>query len=66
MMKAKEIRQMSIDNLKEEIYQTGKEQFNLKIQHSTRQLTATHQIKVARRKLARLLTVLNEKVGHKA
>lgn len=66
MMKISEMRQMSIENLKEEIYQTGREQFNLQIQHSTRQLTATHLIKVVRRKLARLITVLNEKIGHKA
>ncbi|MES2998730.1 MAG: 50S ribosomal protein L29 [Pseudomonadota bacterium] len=65
-MKTKELRELSIDDVKEEIFQTGKEQFNLKIQHATRQLTTTHRLKVVRRKLAKLLTILHEKVGLKA
>lgn len=65
-MKTKEIRDMSTDALKEEIFQTGREQFNLKLQHATRQLTATHRLKAVRRKLATLLTILHEKIGQKA
>lgn len=57
---------MRVDALKEEIYQTGREQFNLKLQHATRQLTATHRLNTVRRKLARLLTILHEKIGQKA
>jgi large subunit ribosomal protein L29 len=62
-MKAKEIRELSIDALKEEIIQTGREQFNLKIQHTTRQLTATHRLRAVRRNLAKLMTILHEKAG---
>ncbi len=65
-MKTKEINAMSIDALNEEIIQTGREQFNLKLQHATRQLAATHRLKAVRRKLARLLTILHEKIGQKA
>jgi large subunit ribosomal protein L29 len=65
-MNSKEIREMDISALKEEIFQTGREQFNLKLQHATRQLTATHNLKRVRRKLAKLLTILHEKVGQKA
>lgn len=65
-MKTKEMRDMTIEALKEEIFQTGREQFNLKLQHATRQLTSTHRLKTVRRQLARLLTILNEKIGQKA
>lgn len=65
-MKIKEIREMDISALKEELFQTGREQFNLKLQHATRQLTATNRLKIARRKIARLLTILHEKIGQKA
>ena len=65
-MKTKEIREMSIEALKVELFETGREQFNLKLQHATRQLTPTHRLKAVRRKLARLLTILHEKIGQKA
>lgn len=66
VMKTNEIREMDISTLKEELFQTGREQFNLKLQHATRQLTATHRLKLVRRKLAKLLTILHEKIGQKA
>jgi large subunit ribosomal protein L29 len=66
MMKNKEIVEMNVEALKEEIYQTGREQFNLKLQHATRQLRTTHRLRAVRRKLARLLTILHEKIGQKA
>lgn len=65
-MKIKEMRDMNIDALKEELFQAGREQFNLKLQHATRQLTTTHRLKAVRRQLARLLTILHEKIGQKA
>lgn len=65
-MKTKELRDMSIEALKEELLQTGREQFNLKLQHATRQLTATHRLRAVRRQSARLLTILHEKNGLKA
>lgn len=65
-MKTKEIREMDIPALKEELFQTGREQFNLKLQHATRQLTSTNRLKIVRRKIARLLTILHEKIGQKA
>jgi large subunit ribosomal protein L29 len=64
-MKAKELRDMSIEALKEEVLQTGREQFNLKLQHSTRQLPATHRLRAVRRQLAKILTILHEKIGQK-
>lgn len=64
-MTIKELRELSVASLKDELYQLGREQFNLKLQHATRQLTATHRLKSVRRQLARLLTILNEKIGPK-
>ncbi|MDQ8039014.1 MAG: 50S ribosomal protein L29 [Rickettsiella sp.] len=65
-MKTKEMREMTIDALKKEIFLTGREEFNLKFQHATRQLASSHRLKLVRRQLARLLTILNEKIGQKA
>lgn len=64
-MNTKELRKLSIEKLKDEIYQLGREQFNLKLQQATRQLTATHRLRSVRRQLATSLTILNEKVGQK-
>ena len=64
-MKTKQLRELSIESLKEEIVHMGSEQFNLKLQHATRQLTTTHRLKAVRRTLARSLTILNEKIGQK-
>ena len=64
-MNTKELRKLSIEKLKDEVYQLGREQFNLKLQQATRQLTATHRLRSVRRQLATSLTILNEKVGQK-
>ena len=65
-MKTKQLRELSLESLKEEIVHMGREQFNLKLQHATRQLTTTHRLKAVRRTLARSLTISNEKIGQKA
>lgn len=64
-MKTKQLRELSIESLKDEIAHMGREQFNLKLQHATRQLTTTHRLRAVRRTLARSLTILNEKIGQK-
>lgn len=61
----KELHELSIETLKDEIAQTGREQFNLKLQHATRQLVATHRLRLVRRKLATLLNILSKKMGQK-
>ncbi|MDH5659732.1 MAG: 50S ribosomal protein L29, partial [Gammaproteobacteria bacterium] len=40
------------------------EKFNLRMQQGTGQLTQPHQIKAARRNIARVKTILNEKAGN--
>jgi large subunit ribosomal protein L29 len=63
MMKTNELKKKAASELLQEISATLREQFNLRMQHATRQLSQTHQIKNVRRKLAQLKTVLREKTG---
>ncbi|TLY47697.1 MAG: 50S ribosomal protein L29 [Gammaproteobacteria bacterium] len=60
-----ELRNLSTDLLREESFKLGQEEFKLKAQHATHQLTATHRLKVVRRWLATILTILHEKMGQK-
>ena len=61
-MKATELREKSVEELKIELVNLNKEQFNLRMQHATGQLSQNHQLKQVRRSIARVKTVLNEKV----
>jgi len=62
-MKAKDIRAMSAEDRTKELEGLLREQFNLRMQKSTGQLTANTKIKAVRRDIARLKTVMNEKAG---
>ncbi len=62
-MKALDLRQKSVEELKAELLGLLREQFNLRIHKSTGQLNQTHTIKQVRRDIARVKTVLNEKAG---
>jgi large subunit ribosomal protein L29 len=60
-----ELRNLSVELLKEECFKLGQEEFKLKAQHATHQLTATHRLKTVRRMLATTLTILHENIGQK-
>jgi large subunit ribosomal protein L29 len=60
-MRIDEIRNLTNEDLQEERERSHKEKMNLRFQHATRQLTNTSQFKVARRKLARINTVIRER-----
>lgn len=62
-MKASELRNKSVKELKEEVLAMLKELFNLRTQKSIGQTTQTHQFKTVRRAIARIKTVLCEKEG---
>lgn len=62
-MKASELRAKSTDALREELYALLKQQFNLRMQQATGQLEATHRLKLVRRDIARLKTILGENAG---
>ena len=59
-MKASELREKSIDELNEELVALRREQFNLRMQHATGELTHNHEHGRVRKDIARVKTVLNE------
>ena len=62
-MKASELRQKSVDELKQELLALLREQFNLRMQKATNQTTKSHLFRQARRNIARVKMVMSEKAG---
>lgn len=60
-MEAKELRSKNEAELNEELHGLLREQFNLRMQQGTGQLSNSAQMKTARRNVARVKTILNEK-----
>ena len=61
-MNAKEIKELSIEEIRTKLINTRQELMNLRFQMVTGQLTDTTRFKVARRDIARLETILNDRV----
>ena len=61
IMKLKELRDLTVDELREKHRQYKEELFNLRFQNAIGQLSNTSRIKEVRRTIARVLTVLQEK-----
>ena len=62
-MKVAELRDKSVIELRQEIENLVKEQFNHRMQQSTGQLGQSHLLKQVKKDIARAKTVLNEKGG---
>jgi large subunit ribosomal protein L29 len=62
-MKAKELRQKSVGELQTEIVNLRREQFNLRMQRGTGQLSRPNLMREVRKNVARAKTVLREKQG---
>ncbi|MBW6475766.1 MAG: 50S ribosomal protein L29 [Chromatiales bacterium] len=62
-MKASELREKGVDDLKSELFGLLREQFNLRMQKGTGQLSQSHRVGQVRRDIARVKTILNEKAG---
>ena len=60
-MKSKEIRDLSVEQVKQQLISKEEELFNLKIKLSTKQLENPMKIREARHQVARLKTILHEK-----
>lgn len=60
-MKANDVRAMTPDQLEDELAKLKKEQFNLRFQKATGQLENTSRVRVVRRDIARIQTVLRDK-----
>jgi len=59
-MIASELRQKTIEELNAILLEKGKEQFNLRMQKGTGQLSKPDQVKKVRRDIARIHTIINE------
>jgi len=62
-MKASELKVKSVEELNAELLGLLREQFNLRMQAATGQLAQTHLLKLVRRDIARVKTILTEKAG---
>jgi large subunit ribosomal protein L29 len=60
-MKASDVRAKTADELKAELVNLKKEQFNLRFQQATQQLEAPARVRQVRRDIARIKTVLGQK-----
>ena len=60
-MKARQLRDLSVDELERKLAETRQELFNLRFQSATGALENPARIKLAKREIARVLTLLNEK-----
>ena len=63
-MKANEIREMSVDDLKSKIEELTKERFNLRFRSATESIENPMRFRAIRRDIARLNTILREKEAH--
>jgi len=61
MVKTKDLRAMSLDELEIKLTEDKKEQFNLRVQQSTGQLTNTAQVRKVRREIAQINTLIAER-----
>ena len=60
-MKAAEIRELTMDQLDDQLLKLKKEQFNLRFQRATGQLENTSRVREVRRDIARVKTVAAQK-----
>jgi large subunit ribosomal protein L29 len=65
-MKTAELRSKSADELKQQLLDLRKEQFNFRFQKSTGKIEDTSRIRVVRRDIAKIKTLLNELKSGKA
>ena len=59
-MDASDLRKKSVDELNEELVALRREQFNLRMQQATGELSHNHEHRRVRKDIARVKTVLNE------
>ena len=59
-MKAEDLRKKTIEELGDELVALRREQFNLRMQQSTGEMTHNHEHGRVRRDIARVKTVMNE------
>jgi large subunit ribosomal protein L29 len=60
-LRARELRDLPVEELERKLAETRHELFNLRFQSATGALENPARIRLAKREIARVLTVLNEK-----
>ena len=60
-MNASELKDKTLSDLRGELEELLKEQFNLRMEHGTGQLTQTHKLRTVRRDIARVRTIIGQK-----
>ncbi len=63
-MKASELRELTVEELKDELHRLKEELFQLRLDKARGSLGQPHRFKQVRRDIARVLTVLREKEKH--
>ena len=58
-----ELRDQTVEPVNDELSSLLREQFNLRMQLGTQQLKQVHKLKAVRRNIARVKTLLRERVG---
>jgi large subunit ribosomal protein L29 len=61
VLKPDDLRQMTVDQLDDEVLKLKKERFNLRFQRATGQLENTSRVREVRRDIARIRTVAQQK-----
>ncbi|MRX28704.1 50S ribosomal protein L29 [Kangiella sp. HZ709] len=62
-MKAVDLREKSVEELNVQLIELLQEQFKKRMEKATGQMETTHEIRVIRRDIARVKTIINEKAG---
>ena len=65
-MKIEELKNKTIDQLKSILIDLKKESFNLRFQKANGQLENTSRVKVVKRSVARVLTLINNKIKNES
>jgi large subunit ribosomal protein L29 len=60
-MKAKELKELSVDELLSKEKEFRQEAFNLRFKHATGQLDKTHRLSELKKNIARVKTLIREK-----
>ena len=63
MMKAKEIRNLSVEELNKKLEDLKKDLFMLRMQHATNQLDNPMQLATVKKDIARVKTIIREKTN---
>lgn len=62
-MKATELKDKSVEELNVTLHELLQDQFKLRMEKATGQMTETHKMRALRRDIARVKTIINQKVG---